>query len=949
MIAALALPAAAAFAFQSYPVALQAPPSSAVTQTYDAATGIYNIHVDENNFGEDATRPAIRFAALTEPLPEYAKTLAFEYKATKACGEQKFVAYNLMSSGKNVLRITISTRMEASDEWETYRIPIAKYRGNPRLYGDKAGQYQDLIFMDFITGTDVQIRNIRYEDREVPFAEVMVTPLGEVLIEAENFNQSGEDGLTHASRQRQRAQSKYVSPTPGQIPIYAFTSIDYVQQNVSDDFMTNMKATADLMNKKYRDMEAAGFNITEGGAYSGIDYCFLYDGSDGFNGYQANLHDGIENLKMFIRSGVDNSDVVRDAMGSDRLGAYVISDEPHLTGFGGHNVAGVAEKTERVRNIDNSRLLYGNLLHINTIPSDIGAKSYDEYVTEYMDKTGMGVLSYDYYAVRIYGPDIDNDNPATPENCILMPNFYMNMEVISKYSKFYNVPWWGFTMAQSSGRHDNPSSVYHPGESYRYPSPREEAMRVQIFSLLCYGAQGIQYWPYMSCDGRTDGPVNADGSFNPAYHYAKNINTEVKALTWVFLGAEMLRVGHTNAETPPGCLRLTKDIMPDGVTAVTTSGNGMPVSTLQNGKNLFMMAVNPDLFFDQDITVTLENKAKRVLPDGTTTDLAAGQHKFTLGAGGYLIILLDENRTPLDDYRSPAPVFDRYRADATNVAITANPAVSNGYYLPDMGTHSWRNYSLQTPIEETRTITVEQAEENWGAWYAYTVEVPEEMDADIYIGHSVPWSEYGRVVAEGAAPGISYSIEGNPGLDWPKRYAASMTLSLDGETLVPAQDMRPETPAVFDEAGAEFNAILADKSRWISTEGDNNLYFWPKAGGDNDITPRYNEKADYANVHLTAGTHRFVVKSNCYPWNFDNIRITPADNSSVALTGDDTATWLRAYAADGVIAIDTDGAYSVYTPAGAPVASGKGDARIEAAPGIYIVAGANKTVKLIVK
>ncbi|MDE7397155.1 MAG: hypothetical protein K2M98_05455, partial [Muribaculum sp.] len=95
VICAIVLHSNAAFAVLSYPISLQQPPeTSSVTQTYDAATGIYNIHVDKNDFGAEETRPTIRFAVQNETLPEFAKTLSFDYKSTRACSEQKFICYN---------------------------------------------------------------------------------------------------------------------------------------------------------------------------------------------------------------------------------------------------------------------------------------------------------------------------------------------------------------------------------------------------------------------------------------------------------------------------------------------------------------------------------------------------------------------------------------------------------------------------------------------------------------------------------------------------------------------------------------------------------------------------------------------------------------------------------------------------------------------------------------
>ena len=88
-------------------------------------------------------------------------------------------------------------------------------------------------------------------------------------------------------------------------------------------------------------------------------------------------------------------------------------------------------------------------------------------------------------------------------------------------------------------------------------------MRVQIFGNLAYGAQGVQYFTY-KCPhpygGYTyyDAPIDTNNEKTPVWYMVQRINKDIHALTWVFLGAEFLRAGHTNEVTPVGCARLTK-------------------------------------------------------------------------------------------------------------------------------------------------------------------------------------------------------------------------------------------------------------------------------------------------------------------------------------------------------------------------------------------------------
>lgn len=97
------------------------------------------------------------------------------------------------------------------------------------VYVEGKPQYIDLVFTQFITGTDFRISNIRFEGDELPYTDRMLTADGELTIEAEDFNISAVSGKKYSSRQNNYVKSKYISPAQGEIPIHAFTSVDYVQ------------------------------------------------------------------------------------------------------------------------------------------------------------------------------------------------------------------------------------------------------------------------------------------------------------------------------------------------------------------------------------------------------------------------------------------------------------------------------------------------------------------------------------------------------------------------------------------------------------------------------------------------------------------------------------------------------------------------------------------------
>lgn len=844
---------------QGYPMKIsEIPLTSGFSSDYDPETDTWTLTCETNDGG--AYLPVIRLNTITEQVPDQYTSLCFDYRSTDDINTIDMVMYKVFL-GSATRTYEFDRTMKATDEWKTFRVDLAAQRTATTVrFLNKAGQYQDIRFLGLPVGGAIQIRNIRYDVNEFPFKDLSISHDGESLIEAEDFNGAADTKAGHSSRHNQLPELNtfYTHPTGKYFPIYAWGSVDF-EGGKGDE------APA-FLQKQYQELWDCGFTITQGTAWPGVDKAFLFDGQE-VNGVKINLREGTE-LSMICKAGLSNyseiQSTVSSAKSSDRLGGWFIMDEPHRKHF-----PQMTQKVNWIREFDTEHILYGNLLNISTDMSAIGFTSYDEYVHTFMREVGTGFISYDYYPVRQYDDT---------KEIYIEPDFFNNLEIVSKLAKYYHTSFWAFA-------HSVASNCGKAGVSY--PTPEENHMRVQIFGNLAYGAQGVQYFTY-KCpnpyDGYTyyDAPIDVNNEKTPVWYMVQNINRDIHALTWVFLGAEFLWAGHTNAETPVGCTRLTKDMLPDGINSVTSDGQGVCVSLLKNGKNLFMMVLNGDIHNAQKVTVEKEIAVKRVLMDGTTEAEAAGAKEYELTPGHFVLYLVSEDEPETEVADVPFYETSDYRDDADDVFITPDQNASGGHYISAMGDPRWNGYSAILPTNGDRTISREEAISNWGAVFNYTITVPVDMDVDISVKHAVPWSEYGRVASIGVEPGYQYAIDGNPALNWPKQYAASMTLAIDGNELTPFnQPLRPSVPAVFSEDGTEFDAILADKDRWIPTkEADgsvsNVLYFWPESGSDDGLTSVYNETPDYRDVKLKAGTYKLTVTSLCYPWHFDNLRITPA-------------------------------------------------------------------------
>lgn len=94
--------------------------------------------------------------------------------------------------------------------------------------------------------------------------------------------------------------------------------------------------------------------------------------------------------------------------------------------------------------------------------------------------------------------------------------------------------WWGFAVT---------------AQHLKYPAATVANLRAQVFVNLAYGAQGIEYFTYSVPKGTDDyvnTPVNTNGDTTIFYTQLRNINNEIKNLSFVFANANVEWTRHYN-------------------------------------------------------------------------------------------------------------------------------------------------------------------------------------------------------------------------------------------------------------------------------------------------------------------------------------------------------------------------------------------------------------------
>jgi len=326
---------------------------------------------------------------------------------------------------------------------------------------------------------------------------------------------------------------------------------------------------------RYREMKA-----------SGITYNFTYF---------PHVETMIKALEIARKAGIkmivycpelktDTKKTVSRLMHNPAVAGYFLGDEPSHAAF--PELSGWVKK---IRAVDDHHFCYINLFPNYANSEQLGAKTYREYIHQFIQEVPVKILSFDHY-------------PVVGDS--LRENWYENLEIFSDEARKAGKPFWAFALTVAHGP---------------YPVPTVAELRLQVYSDLAYGAQGIQYFRYWTPIDTVwnfhHGPITHDSKRSEVYDRIKLVNEEIKNLSGVFLGAKFVSVAHTGDSIPKGTKRLTK--LPPPIKVLATKGTGAVVSVLKQGTDTFLVIVNRDFNNTMKLTIGCDSTVKKVLKDGS--------------------------------------------------------------------------------------------------------------------------------------------------------------------------------------------------------------------------------------------------------------------------------------------------------------------------------------------
>jgi hypothetical protein len=294
---------------------------------------------------------------------------------------------------------------------------------------------------------------------------------------------------------------------------------------------------------------------------------------------------------------------VKRFMNHPAVAGYMMRDEPNTADF-----PELAVWAKKIRKTDDNHFVYLNLFPNYATEEQLGSKTYQEHVDQFVKEVPVQFISFDHYPVL-------GDS--------LRANWYENLEIISDAASKAGKPFWAFALSVAHGK---------------YPIATEAQMKLQVFSDLAYGAQGIEYFTYWTPFDTTwnfnNAPITLDGRRTVVYDRIREVNKEIESLSYVFLGARVISVSHTGI-IPQGTKPLTE--LPKPFKSLKTEGTGAVVSHLQNGTKSYLVIVNRDFKNPMTLNIECEKNVKKVFRDGTSVPANAYQEKTEVDPGDVAI------------------------------------------------------------------------------------------------------------------------------------------------------------------------------------------------------------------------------------------------------------------------------------------------------------------------
>lgn len=363
----------------------------------------------------------------------------------------------------------------------------------------------------------------------------------------------------------------------------------------------------DLSRERFIELANAGFNLSFSYATDSVVPHMR-------RAIKAVRGTGVKLIIPFRGPWVDLKSIMDYFKNEEGLWGWYVIDEPSYDRF-----EEVKNFVDRIRSIDSTHPFYINLLPTYAPTSLFKNESYEQYVMEYVKLFSPFFLSFDHYPITNKG---------------VRKDFYKNLNIISSIATQNGIPFWAFAC-----------SVKYSGG---VPAPKPEHLRLEVYSALAFGAQGIEYFTYTTPRPEHGGehfsyaPIDVGQKKTKTYNYVKEVNTRLRSVEQFFKDAKVSVKGSLGGDID-GIEQYQLKKLPKGIQSISTT-NTLLASWLQNMSSSIFVLVNTNIDVASSISIEANEKIRKVSNDGQLVSVSPIEE---LLPGDMLVYLVESSNNDM--------------------------------------------------------------------------------------------------------------------------------------------------------------------------------------------------------------------------------------------------------------------------------------------------------------
>lgn len=271
-------------------------------------------------------------------------------------------------------------------------------------------------------------------------------------------------------------------------------------------------------------------------------------------------------------------EMIRQGGKSKAIAGYHICDEPSSLAFPKLAVAVAAVRKYAPGKMATINLYpnYATLWTLDQVKSQLGTKTYVEYIEQVAEIIKPDMLSYDNYVVQLSMDQQDRKR---------MVQHYTNILDVRAASLKYNIPWW-FVGSSNQIR-------------YFTVIPTPDNLMLQAYTSLAAGAGGIRWYTYWHSSYYDYAPINEKEMRTNTWYALREVNRHLSILGPIMKTLKSTGVYFTDPTIDPSL-----PLLPGKIVKEVDCPEPLMIGEFESGKgNRYVMVVN----------ISLERSARFIL------------------------------------------------------------------------------------------------------------------------------------------------------------------------------------------------------------------------------------------------------------------------------------------------------------------------------------------------